>query len=99
MTNEIFKNELLNDKQLDLVAGGNDAQTKVDIGFFMQLGYNMAKTGIRDAYGDNGINFVGHSSKDNGYYILTSGGDWTDGKYVQSFLKEHFHVQRQLRSI
>ena len=66
----------MSDEQLEEVAGGSVEQKKVDIAFFQQLGYNMARTEVEDAYGDNGVKFDFNCSGDNSYRLLKSDG-WT----------------------
>ena len=71
-----YADEKLSDEQLDNVAGGSQAQYDVDVAFFQQLGYNMARTEVEDAYGDNGVKFDFNCSGDNSYRLLKSDG-WT----------------------
>ena len=75
MMKEILKDEILKDEQLEQVAGGNAGQTRVDVGFFQQLGYDMANITVKDAYGDNGVQFA-ETPGDNDYKLLKSDG-WT----------------------
>ncbi len=70
-------NEILNMKQLDLVSGGNRAQTGADRLFFQKLGYNINKVHPEDAFAGNGVKCrIPNDYYDNEYQILTD-GEWT----------------------
>lgn len=69
------KLELLSDEDLEQVAGGNAGETRVDIAFFQQLGYDMSKINVSSAYNDNGVQFSERLG-DNNYKLLKSDG-WT----------------------
>ena len=74
MTNEILKDEVLSAEQLDMVAGGSHTQTTLDSGFFKQLGYNMDKVSVENAFADNGVKF--EDNHGNNGYTFYVGGQW-----------------------
>ena len=63
-------NETLTMEQLDLVSGGNEAEDYVDIGFFQQLDYNMARADLEDVFADNGVRYSHEHYDPNNYSIL-----------------------------
>ena len=70
MTNEIFKNEMMSNEQLEQVAGGSNSQTEVDRVFLKKLGFPTGgKDGVRDVYNYYGVQFRGYTSDDNEYKV------------------------------
>ena len=62
--------ELLSDEQLNLVAGGTAAETKVDSAFLRKLGFPTGSTDeVRDVYNYYGVQFRGHNADDNEYKV------------------------------
>ena len=68
--------ELLTMAQLDFVSGGSGSQDEADKKFFRQLGYNMDKLGLKDAFLDNGIDFTNNYPHDNYYQICLKDKGW-----------------------
>ena len=68
--------ELLTMEQLDFVSGGNGTQDAADKKFFRQLGYNMDKLGLTDAFLDNGIDFTNNYPYGNYYKICLKDKGW-----------------------
>ena len=78
MTNEIFKDEILSDEQLDLVNGGTWGETQVDKGFFVKVGYDLLTLSIHNAFEENGVRcsvFKGKGNFSNDYRIKIN-GEW-----------------------
>ncbi len=72
MANEILKDEILNDEQLDGVAGGTFAESAQDCFFFQHIGFDMQKdtinyTELERAWARAGIAFVPNNDA-NEYY-------------------------------
>lgn len=74
MRNKILKEEMLSAEQLEQVAGGSRIQTTLDTGFFKQLGYNMNKVSLENAFADNGVKF--EENRGNNSYTFYVGGEW-----------------------
>ena len=82
MTDEIRKDELLNDEQLDQVSGGTWDESAVDEKFFKKLGYNMNKITIEDAFNANGIKFT-QGIGSNGYEFFVKDPDGFNATWVK----------------
>ena len=78
MTKDIFKDEILNDEQLDQVSGGTYREHRIDKEFFLTLGYRDAAgasySTIKDMYLANGIRYENDGKFSNTYKILTADG-------------------------
>ena len=79
MTNEIFKEEILTDEQLNLVAGGIYNETQLDKQFFNEvLGYNLLGLNVCNAFAENGVRCSVYQGKwdiSNDYSIKVN-GEW-----------------------
>ena len=73
MANEIFKDEILSEEELDQVAGGNTAQDTLDEHFFWILGYDTDNNSLDELFAQNGVKYNFRSS-DNEYKIKVKGG-------------------------
>ena len=107
--------KLCNEFGFQTSGGGNVHETRINNKFFTQLGYNMDKVTISEAFLHNGVRC--NDSEEAIYYSIFTGtsycyhpqwatlgyvlsrrkypgftGKWTDSKYVNSFLKEHFGI-------
>ena len=75
MANENINNEeIISDKELDSVSGGNRAQCRVDIGFFQQLGNDMYDLKIGEAWSKYGVNYT-YSEGGNSYEFSEGNGE------------------------
>ena len=62
--------EILNDEQLDQVAGGTQSQTDADALFFNKLGFPAGSTNsVREFYDYYGVQFRGNTGSDNEYKV------------------------------
>lgn len=86
MAKEILKEELLDDEQLDNVAGGTYAETFADMDFFTKY-CGIPFTGsssdkretLRDLFAANGIKIKDHGgSHDNKYFLINPDGSRTE---------------------
>ena len=79
MTNEIFKEEILTDEQLNLVVGGTYDETQLDKDFFTKvLGYNLLGLNVHNAFKENGVMCTAYTGKwgvSNDYKIKVN-GEW-----------------------
>lgn len=78
MTDEIRKDELLTEEQLNEVSGGTNREDRIDRRFFFHLGYRDAReagsSAIENMFLAEGIKYDDGGDYSNTYKILTADG-------------------------
>ena len=77
MANEILKDEILKDEQLDNVAGGSDRETFADMDYVTRYtgiqfhgSSSNKRAQLRDLLWEGGIQIKDHTVSENRYYVI-----------------------------